>query len=141
LDDYNYDESLSQLYRSYRHHLLHLPAGLASALGAVVAGAACVLAAGLLVASALGAALSSFFLANFISVFGASALGASVLAGAVASTLFCEPAGAAGVAATGVFAGCANADAIPKEAMIAIANDFILSFLYVNEVDLASTYI
>jgi hypothetical protein len=85
------------------------------------------------VASALGAALSSFFLANFISDFGASAL-AGAAAGADAA--------GAGAAATGVFAGCANADAIPKEAMIAIANVFILSFLYVNEVDfIVYTYI
>jgi hypothetical protein len=91
---------------------------LASALTAGVAVAfSSLTGVGLLVASALGAALaSSFFLANFISVFGASAL-AGAAAGADAA--------GAGAAATGVFAGCANADAIPKEAMIAIANVFI----------------
>jgi hypothetical protein len=90
---------------------------LASALTAGVAVAfSSLTGVGLLVASALGAALSSFFLANFISVFGASAL-AGAAAGADAAV--------AGAAATGVFAGCANADVIPKEAMIAIANVFI----------------
>jgi hypothetical protein len=114
LDDYNYDVSLNQLYRSFRHHLLHL-AGLASGL-AVVAGAASVLAGALLVS----AFLSSFFLANFISVFGASALAGAVAAGA-------------GVA--GAFAGSAAiAVATDNVAIRAIANVFILSFLYVNEV-------
>jgi hypothetical protein len=77
--------------------------------------------------------LSSFFLANFISV-----LGVSALAGAAAGA----DAAGAGAAAIGVFAGCANADVIPKEVIIAIANVFILSFLYVNEVDfIVYTYI
>jgi hypothetical protein len=95
-----------------------LPAGLVSALGAVVAGAFSVLAGALLV-SALGA---SFFLANFISSFGASAL-----------------AGAAGLAAgVAVWANAVNDNAD----RITIANVFILSFLCVNEVDFfMSTYI
>jgi hypothetical protein len=99
-----------------------LPAGLASALGAVVAGAFSVLAGALLV-SALGA---SFFLANFISSFGASAL-----------------AGAAGAGVAGLAAGVAVwANAVNDNAdRITIANVFILSFLYVNEVDFLSTCI
>jgi hypothetical protein len=118
LDDYNYDGSLNQLTHNHRPHLLHLPAGLASALGAVVAGAASVL-AGVLLVSALGA---SFFLANFMSV-----LGASALAGAAGAT-----AAGAGVA----FAGSAAiAVATDNVAIRAIANVFILSFLCVNEVD------
>jgi hypothetical protein len=65
--------------------------------------------------SALGA---SFFLANFISSFGASALAAG--------------AGVAGLAAgVAVWANAVNDNAD----RITIANVFILSFLYVNEVD------
>jgi hypothetical protein len=105
-----------------------LPAGLVSALGAVVAGAFSVLAGALLV-SALGA---SFFLANFISSFGASALAGA--AGAVAAG-----AGVAGLAAgVAVWANAVNDNAD----RITIANVFILSFLCVNEVDFfMSTYI
>jgi hypothetical protein len=65
--------------------------------------------------SALGA---SFFLANFISSFGASAVAAG--------------AGVAGLAAgVAVWANAVNDNAD----RITIANVFILSFLYVNEVD------
>jgi hypothetical protein len=73
--------------------------------------------AGALLVSALGA---SFFLANFISSFGASAL-----------------AGAAGAGVAGLAAGVAVwANAVNDNAdRITIANVFILSFLYVNEVD------
>jgi hypothetical protein len=75
-----------------------------------------------LLASALGA---SFFLANFISSFGASALAGA--AGAVAAG-----AGVAGLAAgVAVWANAVNDNAD----RITIANVFILSFLYVNEVD------
>jgi hypothetical protein len=105
------------MYRSYRHHLLHLP-GLASGLE-VVAGAFSVLAGALLVS----ALVASFFLANFISV-----LGASALAGATTVV--------AGVAGAVAFAGSAAiAVATDNVAIRAIANVFILSFLYVNEVD------
>jgi hypothetical protein len=72
-----------------------------------------------LLVSALGA---SFFLANFISSFGASALAGA--AGAVAAVAGL----AAGVA---VWAKAVNDNAD----RITIANVFILSFLYVNEVD------
>jgi hypothetical protein len=64
--------------------------------------------------SALGA---SFFLANFISSFGASALAGAVAAGAVA-----------GLAAGAVVWANAVSDNVDR---ITIANDFILSFLYV----------
>jgi hypothetical protein len=67
--------------------------------------------------SALGA---SFFLANFISDFGAS-----TLAGAAAT--------GAGVA--GALAGSAANVANDNSDSVTIANVFILSFLYVNEVD------
>jgi hypothetical protein len=77
-----------------------------------------------LLVSALGA---SFFLANFISSLGASAL--AVAAGAVAAG-----AGVAGLAAGAV--AWAIAVATDNVAIRAIANDFILSFLCVNEVDL-----
>jgi hypothetical protein len=56
--------------------------------------------------------LSSFFLANFISVFGASALAGAVAIGA-------------GVAAIGVFAGCANADTVANVA-IKVTIDFMI---------------
>jgi hypothetical protein len=69
----------------------------------------------------VSAGLLSFFLANFISSLGASAL-----------------AGAAGAVATGVagaFAGSAAKAVNDNADNVAITNVFILSFLYVNEVD------
>jgi hypothetical protein len=108
-----------------------------SAFGAVVAGAASVLAGALLVASFLAfasASLSSFFLANFISVFGASALAGA--AGAVAAV-----AGVAGLAAGAVF--CAIAVATDKVVIRAIANVFILVSFKLMKVEqhFVSTYI
>jgi hypothetical protein len=67
---------------------------------------------------------ASFFLSNFISSFGASAL-----AGAAGAT-------AAGAGVAGALAGsAAKAVATDNVVIRAIANVFILSFLYVNEVD------
>jgi hypothetical protein len=91
--------------------------GASAFLSSAFAGAGLAGLASLLV-SALGA---SFFLANFI-----SSLGASALAGVAT----------AGVAGVVVFAGsAAMAVATLNVAIRAIANDFILSFLCVNEVD------
>jgi hypothetical protein len=73
----------------------------------------------------VSAGLASFFLANFISSLGASAFAGA--AGAVAVV-----AGVAGLVAVVV---CAIAVATDNVAIRAIANVFILSFLYVNEVD------
>jgi hypothetical protein len=75
----------------------------------------------------VSAGLLSFFLANFMSV-----LGASVLAGAAAVA---AGAVAAGATVAGAFAGSAAKTVNDNADRVAITNVFILSFLYVNEVD------
>lgn len=76
--------------------------------------------------------LSSFFLANFISSLCASALAGA--AGAVTGAV------GAGVAATGVFAGCANADTVARVA-IRVTIDFMIFPLKVNVDSCVYTYI